>query len=88
MLFKHFSYASVRCINSFLGSERQITSEEIHGFAKGKESKSSQPNKVRVILPQNAILSLGDAILANKIHGFVDMLIPPCGFVYVGALPL
>ena len=55
--------------------------------AKGKDGKTPQTSKVRVILPQSAILSLCDAILANRIHGFVDMLVPPCDFVYVGARP-
>lgn len=57
------------------------------GSAEGKESKSPQPSKVRVILPQNAFLSLCDVVLAEGVPGFADMLVPQGGEVFVGARP-
>jgi len=87
VLFHNFQEPFIQVLNAFLGDVQQIGAEEVHGFAKGKDSKNPQPSKVRVILPQNAVLSICDAVLANKIHSYTDILVPPCDEVFVGARP-
>ena len=49
----------------------------VRGVPTGKESGETTVGKVRLLLPQGAILSVIDCILSARIHDFVDTRLSP-----------
>ena len=62
----------VSFIRSFMSSSSCMVTLSCGGLAMGKESSRPSVDKVRLILPQPCVMELIDAVLAVKLHKFLD----------------
>ena len=64
-----------------------MSSITVRGLVFGKISSSTQVEKTRAILPQPALMTIVDAMIASKLNTQIDEVLPSLDGCVVGARP-
>jgi hypothetical protein len=77
----------VHTLEKLMSATPDAAQVTLHGFVKGKGSEHPQPENLRAIVPLSAIFQIADAILAERLHAFIDSIFPEIDGVWIGARP-
>ena len=87
-VWKRLAGINISFVNSFNALVKRVeTWENLHidGYVKGKLDSSPEPDSMRAILPLCPFSQLCDALLAERLHEFIDTALPEVTGVHCGA---